>query len=122
MDWPKLCETDWFKSRPMPAQNAIRQYPYNKFYQKKDESHTPIRIYGMMENADGTVDHAHVMTAHIMMPINIIGGYSLDDLEPVDEWSENQLLTIKTMGKNRQDSFLKKDGVFAIMLAMAPRD
>ncbi len=122
MDWLKLLETDWFKSRPDAVRKAIIQYPYNKFYQKKDESHTPIRMYGMLENADGTVDHAHVITAHIMSPINILDGYPLDDIEEIDEWSENQLGIIKTMGKNHQDSFLKKDGVFAIMWAMAPRD
>ena len=111
MDWPKLYETDWFKSRPANVQAAMKKYPVEKFYQKKDDSHNPIRVYGIVENADGTVDRAHVIIAHKRVPHGIVGGYSLDDLEEVKEWSENQLWIIKTMDSDNRNAFLEKDGV-----------
>ena len=116
MDWSKLCDTDWFKSRPIPVQDAMKQYPAEKFYQKKDCPQSAVRIYGMVENADGTVDKAHVITAHIREPHGIIGGYPLDDLEEVNNWSEDQISAIKTMSIYHQEAFLKKDGVVAYML------
>ncbi len=116
--WSNLCETDWFKNQPHAVQDAIKKYPYNKFYQTKCNSHRPIRICGMFENNDETVDKAYAIIAHPAISDIMIGVYPLADMEEVNQWSDNQLLTIKTIDENNQYVFLKKDGVIEYMYMM----
>ena len=92
--------------------DVMKKYPVEKFYQKKDNLHSPIRIYGMVENSNKIITKAYVIVAHFSgTPLNIIGGYNLKDLEEVDQWSKDQISIIKKMSEYHRNAFLKKDGV-----------
>ena len=65
-----------------------------KFYTDKETHTTIYRVYGVCEYEDGTCG-LHVVSAHIPMNNDVIGGVSLGHVEAIDDWSDTQKRMIK---------------------------
>src|SRR4051812_35877160 len=91
--WNQLKETDWFKERPLNVQELYNNYPPWKFYTNKDNT-TAYRVYGVLEQNDGTLRLA--TACGMMMMTNLtIGGHDPNDLIPVEKYTESAFEKLK---------------------------
>lgn len=86
-------DTDWFKKRPKNVKEAYKNYPMWKFYTDKETKTAVYRVYGVCEYEDGNCG-LHVVSAHLLLNNDVIGGVPLDHVEFIDDWSDKQKIKI----------------------------
>jgi hypothetical protein len=84
--------SEWFKERPDIIKKCFKEYPCSKFYKHKD-SDLLFRITGFHETESGEI-LAQTNTLFIGMINKTIGGYPLNELIKLDEWSEEDIRKI----------------------------
>jgi len=98
---------DWFKQRPLHIQNAFKQFPVTSFYKSRDNGRLA-RITGFHEDENEKIC-AQTGTLMLGMPFanSTIGGWPIENLEKVEQWSAEDLENIELYtGGNRDLEYI----------------
>lgn len=98
---------EWFKSRTQAVQDAFLALPFEKFYTDKATQTAVYRIYGVIENKDGSVAY-HAVSARVGWTHDVIDGIPAENLVQLDRWNDNHLEKIRM--NNRPRLFLLPNG------------
>jgi hypothetical protein len=91
----------WFLARPQRIKDAMLKYPLWGFY--TDPKHPAIarRAEGVCEYKDGNLGLHMASAIHFPMANDVIGGVPVEEVQQVDNWSDEQLKRIATCGARR---------------------
>lgn len=91
----KLEEQDWFKQRPEHIKKLYRELPVFGFFKIKS-SGRPTRITGFHELENGQITaQTHNFLIGMNMLNSTVGGWPIEDLELVPNWSKKDIEDIE---------------------------
>lgn len=105
----KILKTPGALPKDAAMRSVYYDYPMTGFYQYKSKVTYPIRIFGVMKYADGSLG-VHAVTAHLGWCNIVIDGLPVSDIERVDAWSEGHMQFINTLTEHQRLLFLNPNG------------